>query len=238
MLKGRVSTRDAWDKAAARVPTPQDRQLRDRAARERELATVATPQTIRKRQVDIIEVWYERGKLGDAQRQAAQEILRVWEAIARGLGARTQAWDRGSRGSSLVEDWPASLRRAYAGRYAPWSTEAARMMVTGTASAKDLVLAAVVNNEGPTHLERHFRMGADRARRAIQASLYRYADLAGWISGEPTGETAEAVATLNRLREEMTQAPGSRAERNGNAGISACEMVHRVPGANQEQIAK
>ena len=170
----------------------------------RDIAAVATPQTIRKRQVDVVQLWQERGKLGVEQVQAAQEILRVWEATTRGLWARTQTYERHAR-SADVADWPAKLRRAYVERYRPWDDEACRMAATPQASVKELVLAVVVDNQGPDGLARRYGMDHKRASVLVQESLYRYAQLAGWYSGPSVPEATATLMGLIATRERMMQ---------------------------------
>jgi len=170
----------------------------------RDIAAVATPQTIRKRQVDVVQLWQDRGKLGQEQVQAAQEIQRVWETVTRGLWARTQTYERQAR-SADGADWPAGLRRAYVERYRPWDEEACRMAATPRASVKELVLAVVVDNLGPAGLQHRYRTNHQRAAVLVQESLYRYAQLAGWYSGPCAPEATATLMCLIATRERRMQ---------------------------------
>ncbi len=172
----------------------------DRRRVDGEVSVAATPETLRKLRRDVVETWHTQGRLGDEQLRAAGEIQRVWHAITAGLWPRSQPLVRAARGAD-VNDWPASLRRAYTERYVPWRTEAGLTMASPRLPVLALVLDVVVDNLGPKQMERRHAIHRDRAVRLVQAALHRYAEMAGWLDG-PFVDAATAAA-VDRCREKM-----------------------------------
>ena len=79
------------------------------------------------------------------------------------------------------------------------------MAATPQASVKELVLAVVVDNQGPDGLARRYGMDHKRASVLVQESLYRYAQLAGWYSGPSAPEATATLMGLIATRERMMQ---------------------------------
>lgn len=173
------------DLAAARA---QERAAAEDRARAAQLAVNATPEALRRHRVSVVDNWLNTGRLDAEQWRAAQEICRVWEAITSGLGAKIAQLTRQSAGSN-DGDWPAGLRRAYTERYIPWRAEAGGQMVANRVTVAELVLAVACDNLGPRQLATRYRLPRGRGKpvELVQASLYRYAECAGWLSGPRAG---------------------------------------------------
>jgi hypothetical protein len=158
------------------------RERRDVLNRQRadQVRVNATPQTLRKLERPVIDRLLQRGQLGDEQHRAAEEIARVWIAITSYLFPRVSDPSR-SRSRGSASDWPPALVIAYKERYSAWRDEAAAVQIGHRRSLADLVFMLVVDNYGPRQIERMWGMDHRRVLHLVRNSLWRYAELAGWI---------------------------------------------------------
>jgi hypothetical protein len=152
----------------------------ERECRRAELEQAATPETLHKARACVAQRMFDRGQMTADQLRAAQEIGKVFEAITRTLFATTSRF--GAVGGGSAEDWPASLRRSYRNHYIPWRDEQARIVVGAGKSRCDVVFSVAVDNYGPSQLAQHLRMDHRKVKDHVCESLYRYAEIAGWIT--------------------------------------------------------
>lgn len=160
------------DAARAAMPLPEGRQ--------------ATEETIRRRKGDVMAVLRAEGRLGEKQLDAANEILRVFASITRGVQGRVIASyaERGDKGAP-ANDLPPTLKAAYVQHYAPWRDWAGRMMVRGASTLGDLTLLFVADNLGPRQVEQTLGIRNGAAVPLLQTSLHGYAAQAGWVREWP-----------------------------------------------------
>ena len=158
------------------------RERRDVLNRQRadQVRVNATPQTLRKLERPVIDRLLHRGQLGDEQHRAAGEIARVWVAITSYLFPRTSDPSR-SRSRGSATDWPPALVIAYKERYSVWRDEAGAVQLGHRRTLADLVFMLAVDNYGPRQIERMWGMDHRRVLHLVRNSLWRYAELAGWI---------------------------------------------------------
>jgi hypothetical protein len=152
----------------------------DRRRVDAERKVNATPETIRMLVASSAEKLFNRGGLGAEQLRAANEISRVFEKITAGLWARGADMSR-VPGRSLSEDWPASVRRAYVERYSPWRDQASRHLCRHSTTVADLVLLLCVEGLGARQIADRVGMDQRTVLRLVRDSLYRYAEIGGWI---------------------------------------------------------
>lgn len=171
------------DAEAARVVA---RAAAVRAAAPDPASRAATVETLeRRKHGDVVAALLSDGRLGRPQLDASGEILRVFEAITRGVAGRVTASYSERLPSSAAEDLPPSLRTAYVDRYAPWRAWSGRMAVTASSNLGDLTLLFVVDNMGPRQVEQSLRIRNGTAVDLLQKSLQAYAALAGWVKEFP-----------------------------------------------------
>ena len=213
-----ITDKTHWNMTAADRQALAHAQVKARrdASAERfmaELRANATPQTMRRLRRSTIDVWLQSGRLVAEQHRAAEEILRVWQQISVGLSARVANLLRNPGAPHGGPDWPAALAIAYRERYAPWRAEAERMLVRPGLPVCWLVFAAVIDNLGSDQLGRHYHLRRDgTAERYVQASLWRYAELAGWLDPAAVRGPDVAAATLARMRERLAASTRRRAD--------------------------
>ena len=172
-----------WELIRQANAVRRDREAADREAAQNELRVNATPETLRQRQVCVVDELLARGSLGAEQRRAALEINEVWVSITAGLFAKVQRYDgRQTKGGSC-EDWRASTITAYKDRYIPWREEAGATPVRGQGAmtVADLVFKVAVDNYGVRQVGDSLRMDQRTVLTLVRNSLYRYAEIGGWV---------------------------------------------------------
>ncbi|MBR0677231.1 hypothetical protein GXW77_13700 [Roseomonas alkaliterrae] len=127
------------------------------------------------------------GAITTKQREAGQEILRVFTAITAAAAPRGVCGYAERLSRSTSDDLPVSLRLAYTNRYGPWRDWAGREPASRRqrrASLADLTLLVCVDGLGQD--QAGLRLGM--CRRSVVArlaySLHHYCLLAGWIAPE------------------------------------------------------
>ena len=177
-----MSASSEWERIRAANAVRKAREANERAQAAVELAVNATPETLRHRQVRVVDELLERGKLTEEQRRAALEIAAVWEAITCGLRVKVQNYQREVRGSGF-EDWRPALITAFHERYVPWRDEAGAQAVRGQGSltVADLVFKLAVDNYGVRQAADSYKMDQRTVLNIVRESLYRYAEIGGWI---------------------------------------------------------
>lgn len=139
----------------------------------------ATPETLRKLDRPVIDRLLARGQVGDEQHRAAEEIARVWVALTAALFPRVSK-PSGNNARGSTEDWSASLIAAY-DRYKAWREESATVQIGHRRTLADLVFMLAVDNYSPRQIERLWGTDHRRVLHLVRNSLWRYAELAGWI---------------------------------------------------------
>lgn len=181
---------DEWSRLKEAQRVARDRREVDRRQREDQMRVNATPQTLRKLERPVIDRLLQRGQIGDEQHRAGVEIAHVWIAITACLFPRVSdpGRPRGSGGSRA--DWSPSLVAAYTERYGVWRDEAGAISVGHRRTLADLVFMLAVDNYGPRQIERMWGVNHARVLDLVRNSLWRYAELAGWIDrvGLPAGQ--------------------------------------------------
>jgi hypothetical protein len=172
---------------AERVRREGQRLARDLA--EMELRQNATPETLRHRRISVVDEMFNRDKLTVDQLRASHEIHEVLSAISRGTSIRTSSLEPTIRGGYKGE-WKPGLSRAYQERYIPWRDEAGKIALREKATVADLVLDIVVSNLGLTQASKIWGMCPRRTLSILRNSLFRYCEIAGWV-------------TVNQLMEEL-----------------------------------
>jgi hypothetical protein len=167
-----------WSRIKAADAQRAQRQEFDKRVRDAELASNATPETIRKAASDVAQRMFDRGQMGAEQLQAAAEIARVFQAVGCELHCRTSRYGAVSGGSN---DWPVLLGVAYRERYTPWRAEQSKIIGPRGLTYCQLTFALVVDNEGPRQAADRLRVDQRTLKDAVCESLYRYAEIAGWI---------------------------------------------------------
>lgn len=162
----------------------EDRRTREREAVERELRANATPEVLRHRQESVVDSMFAKGKLSAEQRRAANEIAEVWRAVSGALYAQVQQYEPHIPGGRSVEDWRVGMIRAYHERYIPWRDEAGRVSAGRGRVVFDLVQAVAVDNYGFRQVANRYGMDQRTVLRLVRESLYRYAEMAGWLHEE------------------------------------------------------
>jgi hypothetical protein len=183
-----MSTSSEWERIKLANAVRREREIAERQAAAKELQLNATQETLRQRQVRVVDELLERGKLTDEQRRAAIEICKVWEAITCGLRTKVQNYQPTIKGSGF-EDWRASTLNAYHDRYIPWRNEAGAMPVhgLGNLTVADLVFKMAVDNYGVRQVADSYRMDQRTVLNMVRNSLFRYAEIGGWVDvcGQP-----------------------------------------------------
>ena len=184
-----------WGRIKAVAEQQRARREAERQAHEDAVEAAATPETIRRFHASVAARMQLQGQLGIEQLRAAGEISKVYEKLTAGLWARAADMSR-VPGRSLNEDWPASLRRAYTERYAPWRDAAGLVLVKHRTSLFDLVAAFAIENRGPRQIADRVGMDQRRVLRLVRNSLYDYAERAGWVDhvGAPPAVLVEVRA--------------------------------------------
>ena len=158
-----------------------DRQRRAREAVEAERAANATPETLRRKQESVVDSMWAKGKLTADQRRAANEIAEIYERFATAGAARVQEYEQRIRGGELGTDWKAGLVSAYQSRYQPWRDEAGKTRVGNGKVVFDLVIAVARDNLGFRQAATMFGMDQRTVLNRVRESLFRYAEIAGWL---------------------------------------------------------
>jgi len=153
----------------------------ERDLAEAELRMNATPQTLRHRKAAVIDELFNRDKLGMEQFRAAREMAQIVAQIARGLHARTSSFNQRVDMSQRSDDWQPGLSRAYQERYIPWRDEAGRTALRDKATLADLTLDLVVSNLGVRQTAALWGMDQRTVLEHLRVSLWRYAEIAGWV---------------------------------------------------------
>ena len=174
-----------WSRSEEIRRIDRERRSAERVQRDQRVRANATPETLRKLHRVAIDNLLERGSIGEDQHRAGEEILQIWVALTASLCAKTSSLLRFSGGSREV--WPPTLTRAYRERYQPWRTEASGLFVAHRRTVADLVILLAVDNFGLAQIGRLVGIDQRRVLDCVRNSLYRYAELAGWIvrPGEP-----------------------------------------------------
>lgn len=177
-----MSASSEWERIRQANAVHKDRQKVMREAAAEELKINATPETIRQRQIVVVDELLSRGKLMAEQRRAAIEINMVWISITAGLFAKVQKYEQRVAGG-CHEDWKASTVTAYHDRYIPWRNEAGSQTVRGQGSTTvaDLVFLVAVDNYGVRQVADNLRMDQRTVLDIVRNSLHRYAELACWV---------------------------------------------------------
>lgn len=165
---------------AERVRRAQEAFERDLVEMERRRN--ATPQTMRHRQIAVVDELFNRDRMSVDQLRAAHEINAVLEAVTCGLSMRTSSFEFRERRTYSGDDWKPGLSRAYEERYIPWRDEAGKMALRSKASVADLVLDVIVSNLGLHQAGKMWGMDPRRVLSVLRNSLYRYCEIAGWVS--------------------------------------------------------
>ncbi len=148
-----------------------------------------TAETVARLRRDVIDRLYADGRLRPEQADAAFEVRRVWEAFGRGLFPASRMEERIEQPQKQpmfvdpIERLTPAEEIAWRTRYRPWAREMALLLAAGTVrvSRLQLVLDVVVDNHGFRQVEGWYRMRHGMAFDHIDAALYRYARIAGWI---------------------------------------------------------
>ena len=136
-------------------------------------------------QRDALAVMVEAGQLRMEQGQAGREVAElVYASIAGVRGSVTASYAERIPGGAS-DDWPTSMRVAYAERFRPWSDWAGRMVVKGV-TFRQITLAICADNLGCEQAGNRYRLHHLTIRRKLQHSLLWYAEQAGWIDPLPT----------------------------------------------------
>jgi hypothetical protein len=177
-----MSTSSEWQRIKDANAVRKERALAERATAQIELEENATPETLRQRQVRVVDELLDRGKLTDEQRRAAIEISTVWEAITCGLRMKVQNYQPQIKGSGF-EDWRASTINAYHNHYIEWRDEAGATPVRGQGSTTvaDLVFKMAVDNYGVRQIADSYKMDQRTVLDLIRISLAKYAEIGGWV---------------------------------------------------------
>ena len=171
---------EEWSRIQAAMRQGQARSETEARQIEQQRQANATPETIRRAKADQIERMLDRGAITVDQRRAANEIMRVWTTMTAALLPRAQSMERAGGGAADAP-WPPGLGRAYIERYIPWRAEAGGVLVGVRSTVADLVFMIVVDNYSLHATARHFNMHDGTCRNYLRESLYRYAEIAGWI---------------------------------------------------------
>lgn len=163
--------RESWNRLRAAVQAAPAEVTTELVAPER-----------RPQRRDVVGKWFNAGRLTAEQLRAAREIARVWEAITRGLFARTTRFEYHMPSSPRLDDWPAHLARAYGERYVVWRDDpASRVLLRPRQSVADLVFRVAIDDVPVEVLKREWNLGHGRIHGLVRDSLHRYADLADWL---------------------------------------------------------
>jgi hypothetical protein len=188
---------DDWSRIKEAQRVAHDRRAVEAAQRDARVRVNATPETLRKLERSTIDLLLSRGAIGDEQYRAGREIARVWLAITAALFPRVSNPSRGARGAG-VTDWSAGLNTAYGDRYIPWRAEAGAQPCGFRRTVADLVFLLVVDNYGVRQVARLWGMDQRRVLHLGRCSLWRYAEIAGWIDLPPAPPDAP-TASLGEL---------------------------------------
>lgn len=149
-----------------------------------------TAETVAKRRWDVIAALRKTGSLIPEQEFAAEEIQRVFEAWGKVLAMGAQNLAGGSIGNTgRSKDAYLTLSPAehqiWKNKYIPWAGEASKLFINGrtTVTHQNVVLSVVVENHSPTQIDAASKVARGTAKRALQKSLFRYAEIAGWVNG-------------------------------------------------------
>jgi hypothetical protein len=174
-----------WGQIKAAQDQYHARREAEQRQRDAQLAVNATPETLRKHRSDVVDRLLERGQIGAEQKRAANEIARVFYALTMGLLPCAASFD-GVRGGRGRPDWPPSLQRAYTERYIPWRDEASRSLPRYRLSVADIVFMVAVDNRGQRQVARQIGMDQRTVLNLVRGSLYRYAQIGGWVDDPST----------------------------------------------------
>lgn len=186
---------DEWSQVKEAQRVARERRQHQRKQRDAQMRVNATPETVRKLNKPVIDRLLARGQIGDEQHRAAEEIARVWIAITSYLFPRVSDPSQ-SRSRGTTNEWPPSLVTAYRERYGVWRDEAGAVQIGHRRTLADLVFMLAVDNYGPRQIGSMWGMDQRRVLDLIRNSLWRYAELAGWIDPKriPLVETVKENA--------------------------------------------
>jgi hypothetical protein len=177
-----MSAGTEWERIRQANEVRRDRMAKERDAAMLEMAANATPETIRHRQVRVVDELTARGSMPAESRRAALEINEVWMLITGGLFAKVQRYDRAIRGV-CHDNWPPGCIAAYHERYIPWRDYFGALAVHGQGSltVADLVFFVAVDNLGVQQIAESRRMCRKSVLNLVRTSLYWYAENGGWL---------------------------------------------------------
>jgi hypothetical protein len=150
-------------------------ELRQLRAPSEDAAPIARPL-----QRDPLVFLAHRGSLPGESLRAGQEIARVFYAITASLTGRVTAQYGERLPAGTGDDWAPAMRAAYAERYVPWSAEFGRVPL-GRSTVRDMTLLVAADGMGCHPAARQIGSDHRTVLRQLQASLWWYAETAGWI---------------------------------------------------------
>jgi DNA-binding CsgD family transcriptional regulator len=182
-----------WDKLKEAEALRKRRIEANRARAEIALRAAATPETINKARACVMQRMFDNGQMTGEQLQAANEIAAVFTSLTRTLFAATSKY--GAALGATGNDIPAGLRIAYVEHYIPWRDDQSRIVVGRQKDRCELVFMMAVDNYGPRQVADFLRMDQRTVKNHICESLYRYAEIAGWVEAKkvPVPLVPEAV---------------------------------------------
>jgi hypothetical protein len=132
---------------------------------------------------NVVAAYHQDGTLRAEQVRAAEEIAAHWFAVTRALHARCGLYaERMPRGAEAQDPPGLAARTA---RYTGWAEWANLQRVTPAASLVDVTLDVAVDGLSWRGVREKRGIAHQRAKRVVQASLWRYALLAGWAQQHP-----------------------------------------------------
>jgi hypothetical protein len=148
-----------------------------------------TPETVAKSRANIIDKLFTLRRLSGEQKDAANEILMVWEAIGRGMwSGRNESNQRVStsgRWPDPVDRMSDTEARYLTTHYTPWMREAEQVVIQCRYPPKQKQLTAailtwdmVIMNVGPDAMRRVYGMRKGKPTVWLQRALWRYAEIA------------------------------------------------------------
>lgn len=200
-----------------------------------------TPETKAKLKSDVVLKLYQAKRLTREQFCAAEEIRQIWEAMGRGMFPSSGALLFGAGGGnpgSPVERLSEDEEWKWKNNYTPWAKGIGKKeaIVESVVTYSQLVYDVVVDNRGPSQLEKEYKITAGKGKvtKLLQTALTEYAVIAGWLKSSlsKTSTPNEPQPRKKLKREFKKPEPYSKAvrrptmsipERGGGGQETACD---------------
>lgn len=155
---------------------------------EKPIERGGTPETRAKARYDVVQGLSQAGKLSPGEMGAAEEILRVHEALGASIfpARELDISLRGVGGHFTPINWLDRMKpgdyRAWLSHYLPWcqAMESVRMISSPRVNIVAVVVHAVVDNWNLNQCDRAYRFRHGESMRLLHAGLTSYAKIAGF----------------------------------------------------------